>query len=117
MEDYLIQLLETFGSEVFRQGSLAGRPYPESFFTFWNGTSEDGNHYDNKPLENIETFDVNYYSTDPDETYSKLEAARALLLQNGFMISGTGYDVPSDEVTHTGRGFEATYETLRRTTQ
>ena len=116
MEDLLIQLLETLG-EVYRQGSLTGTPYPAGFFTFWNDSAEDGNHYDNKPLENIETFDVNYYSTDPDETYSKLEAARALLLKNGFMISGTGYDVPSDEVTHTGRGFMAIYETLRRTTQ
>lgn len=115
MEDYLIQQLETFGFEVFRQGSLTGRPYPESFFTFWNGTSEDGNHYDNKPLENIENFDVNFYSTNPATVYETIAAVRALLLEKGFFIDGTGYDVPSDEETHTGRGFQAIYETLRRT--
>lgn len=116
MEDRLIELLSTFGFGVYRQGSLAGKPYPAAFFTFWNDSSEDGNHYDNEPLENVERFDVNFYSTDPEHVYTTLASARALLLENDFMISGTGYDVPSDEDTHTGRGFLAIYETLRRTT-
>lgn len=109
MEDLLIQLLESFGYPVIRQGSLGDNPYPDYFFTFWNNTSFDGNHYDNKEISIISTFDVNFYSIDPTMTYSILRQARTLLKQNGFVISGDGYDLSSDEETHTGRGMEASY--------
>jgi len=109
MEDLLIQLLESFDYPVIRQGSLGDNPYPDQFFTFWNNDSYDGNHYDNDAISDIESFDVNFYSVDPSLTYSVLTQARKLLKTNGFIISGSGYDVPSDEVTHTGRGMIATY--------
>jgi hypothetical protein len=32
--------------------------------------------------------------------------AERVLKNNGFIISGKGYDIPSDEPTHTGRGIE-----------
>ncbi len=107
MEDRLIELLETINKNVFRQGSVGA--YPDSFFTFWCNDSFDGNHYDNQEISVIESFDVNAYSTDPATTYSMLAQARTLLKQNGFIISGTGYDVPTDEVTHTGRGMTASF--------
>lgn len=109
MEDSLIELLQTFGYPVIRQGSLGENPYPDNFFTFWNNDSYDGNHYDNEPISDIEDFDVNFYSIDPDETYSQLKAAKQLLKQNGWIISGSGYDIPSDETTHTGRGMNAIF--------
>lgn len=107
MEDLLIELLESFGYPVYRQGSLG--EYPNRFFTFWNNGSYDGNHYDNDAISYIEEFDVNFYSIDPSETYSVLTQARRLLKQNNFIISGSGYDVISDEPTHTGRGMSATF--------
>lgn len=111
MEDLLIQLLETFKLPVYRQGSIGkNEPYPNAFFTFWNGNTPDGSHYDNKPLSYVGVFMVNYYSTDPTDTYTTLEQARSLLKQNGFKVDGLGYDAPSDEETHTGRGFEAIYQ-------
>lgn len=108
MEDNLIELLLTFGYPVIRQGSIAeGDKYPNSFFTFWNNDSPDHSHYDNTDYGTAWMFDVNFYSNDPSLTYSVLAAARIKLKQNNWIIPGKGYDVLSDEATHTGRGMEA----------
>lgn len=105
MKDKLINVLETFGYPVRLQGSLReDEPYPASFFTFWNGETYDGAHYDNDAIAYVWAFDVNFYSNDPALVNSVLREARDLLKQNGFITSGIGFDVPSDEPTHTGRG-------------
>ena len=110
MEDKLTELLETFGYPVSRQGSLADDdPYPDDFFTFWNNDSGDSSHYDNDAAGTVYDYDVNFYSNSPDNTYNKLREAITLLKRNGFIISGDGYDVASDEDTHTGRGVNALY--------
>lgn len=110
MEDELIEVLITFGFSVRRQGSLAeNEDYPESFFTFWNNNSTDHAHYDNTEHGTEWDFDVNFYSTDPFQTYRVLADARQRLKERGFIISGKGYDVASDEVTHIGRGMNVLY--------
>lgn len=110
MEDNLIQILETLGYPVIRQGSLSpDEEYPDSFFTFWNNDSPDHAHYDNAEYGTEWDFDVNFYSTDPEKTYKVLADARIKLKQNKWIIPGKGYDVASDEVTHTGRGMRAFY--------
>ena len=35
--------------------------------------------------------------------------AERILKNNGFIISGKGSDIPSDEPTHTGRGIEVEF--------
>lgn len=107
MKEKLIELLESFGYPVFLQGSLGGCAYPESFFTFWNNSSDDNNHYDNEPVSFTWSFDVNFYSVDPELVNNMLLEAKAVLKANGFIISGKGYDLMSDEPTHTGRGMNA----------
>ena len=108
MKETLIELLETFGYPVRLQGSFReDEPYPASFFTFWNGETVDGAHYDNDAISYIWSFDVNFYSNDPALVNSVLREARDLLKQNGFIVSGVGFDIPSDEPTHTGRGIGA----------
>lgn len=108
MKELLISLLESFGFPVFLQGSLEeNEPYPQSFFTFWNNDSYDNNHYDNNPVSYTWSFDVNFYSVDPELVNTMLLNAKTLLKQNGFIITGKGYDVASDEPTHTGRGMNA----------
>ena len=115
MEDILIGILEGLTTPagtypVFRQGSLTEeQPYPETFFTFWNNLSEDHAHYDNAEYGTRWEFDVNVYSVDPVQTYDLLDAARAALKSEGWIISGRGYDVPTDEPTHTGRGMSVLY--------
>ena len=104
MKDALISLLESFGYPVRLQGSLAeDEAYPESFFTFWNNETSDGSHYDNDAISYIWDFDVNFYSVNPALVNTVLLEARTLLKNNGWIISGKGYDVASDEPTHTGR--------------
>lgn len=110
MEDGLITILLTFGYPVIRQGSMSNEEkYPNHFFTFWNNDSNDHAHYDNSNYGTVWDFDVNFYSIDPSLTYSVLLSAKTALKNAGWIISGDGYDVASDEPTHTGRGMNAIY--------
>lgn len=110
MKTELISLLETFGYPVFLQGSLnKNDPYPESFFTFWNSTTDDGSHYNDDAINCIWDFSVNFYSSSPILVNAVLADAVTLLKSHGWIISGVGYDVTSDEPTHTGRGVDVLY--------
>ena len=113
MEDLLISTLETFGYPVMLQGSLLpNEPYPDDFFTFWNNDSSDGTYYDNAAASVLYSYEVNFYSNNPANVYDVLRAAIAKLRAAGFIISGDGYSVASDEPTHDGRGVDVEY--LRR---
>ena len=109
--DTLIDILtNAYNVPVFRQGSLSDdAAYPDEFFTFWNSYTEDHSHYDDDDYGYVWSFDVNFYSTDPDRTYSVIADAERVLKDNGFIISGKGSDIPSDEPTHTGRGIEVEF--------
>jgi hypothetical protein len=110
MEDTLIELLETFGYPVIRQGSLTeGEEYPDTMITFWENEDIDESHYDNQPTSVIWDYDVNVYSTDPTTTYSLLDSARSLLRENGFIIARRGYDLASDTPSQTGRGMNVVF--------
>ena len=110
MEDQLIELLSSLGYEVYRQGSFTqDQRYPDHFFTFWNTDSPDHAYYDNTDYKTDWAFDVNFYSVDPELTYSVLSDARVLLKQNHWIVPSKGYDVASDEATHTGRGIQVLY--------
>lgn len=110
MEDLLISILESFGYPVRLQGSLLeDEPYPDHFFTFWNRTSDSQAFYDNDETQIIYSYDVNFYSVNPEWVYTKLREAKAALKAVGFIISGDGYSVASDEPTHDGRGLDVQY--------
>ena len=109
MEDELIEILESFGYPVFRQGSMSEyAKYPDNFFTFWN-TDSYCRYYNNREYETEWDYDVNFYSIDPSNTYSVLASARSKLKERNWIVPGKGYDVTSDETTHTGRGMEVIY--------
>ena len=110
VKELLVTLLESYGYPVFLQGTLhEDEAYPDSFFTYFNNDTYDRVHYDNDALDWVWDFDVNFYSTDVVLVNTKLLEAIALLRENGFIISGKGYDVMSDEPTHTGRGVNALF--------
>lgn len=109
MTDELIALLqEEYNLPVKRQGSLSPREgYPAELFTFWNNDSDGVAEYDNRSHATVWVYDVNFYSTDPERVQAVTLSAIELLRENGWDIDGKGADVPSDEITHTGRGFTA----------
>ena len=110
MKQDLINLLKTFNYPVKLQGSLANNePYPKSFFTIWNNETLDGSHYDNDAINYIWDFTIYFYSVDPTLVNAKLLEVKTLLKANGWIVPGKGYDVPTDEPTHTGRAIEALY--------
>lgn len=110
IEDVLITLLESLKYPVYRQGSLTkDKGYPDSFFTFWNVDSPDHSHYDNNNYGTDWNFEINFYSVDPALTYSVLADARILLKQNNWIVPSKGYDVRSDEASHTARGLTIFY--------
>lgn len=110
MEDRLRELLESFELPVMRQGSLSPEEaYPDTFFTFWENEETEHSAYDNETAISEHDFDVNVYSKDPEKIYSLLSEARKLLKENGWIIARRGYDVASDEITHTGRGMNVVY--------
>lgn len=110
MEDKLIEILESFGYPVKLQGSLAeNEAYPDHFFTFWNNDSISEAFYDDDEKSISYDYDVNFYSCDPELVYSVLREAKQRLKAAGFIISGDGYSVMSDESTHDGRGMNVLY--------
>lgn len=110
MEDLLISTLEVLGFPVKLQGSLLpDEPYPNSFFTFWNDSADGTSFYSNNEGAILWSYSLNFYSNDPLLVNTKLVEAKRLLRNAGFIVSGAGYDVPSDEATHTGRGISLLY--------
>lgn len=110
MEDLLIETLEILSLPIMLQGSmLPDEKYPEHFFTFWNDSADGTGFYSNDEKAIIWAYSVNFYSVDPNLTYTKLMEAKKLLKRAGFIVTGAGYDVASDEPTHTGRGITVLY--------
>lgn len=110
MDEKLREILKPLGYPVKLQGSLLpDEAYPDSFFTFWNDSSDGISFYSNNEGAILWAYSLNFYSTDPLKTNSVLLEAKALLKAAGWIVSGGGYDVPSDEPTHTGRGIGLLY--------
>ena len=110
MEDLLISTLEQLGYPVRRQGSLLpDERYPDHFFTFWNNSADGSSYYSNTEGAILWLYSLNFYSIDPNMVTAKLLEAKALLKSAGWVVNGAGYDIASDEPTHTGRGIIALY--------
>lgn len=110
MEDSLIEILESFGYPVYRQGSMSDDAvYPETFLTYWNNGSPNHSHYDNDEYGTAWDYNIYVYSSDPELVYSVLMQARKALKEAGWVTPSKGFDVASDEASHTGRGLEIFY--------
>lgn len=111
MEDLLIETLTAkFGYPVMLQGSmLPSEQYPEHFFTFWNDSADGTSFYSNQEGAILWKYSLNFYSSDPEAVSSTLIEAKNVLKEVGFIATGGGYSVASDEPTHTGRGITVRY--------
>ena len=96
--------------KIYLQGSMSkDEAYPDSFFTYFNNTSDDDGFYNNDNTRVVWDFDLNFYSVDPELVNSVLLTAKTALKAVGFIPDGSGYDVMSDEPSHTGRGMNLLY--------
>lgn len=110
MEDKVIEILQTFGYPVLRQGSLSeDEDYPQTFYTFWNIDSPDHAHYDNEDYGTAWAYQIAVYSSEPATAYKALKDAITAFKGNGWVVPSKGYDVASDEPTHIGRATEIYY--------
>jgi len=110
MKNKLINTLKPLGYPIKLQGSMSKEEeYPDSFFTFWNNDTSDDAFYDNNEHSTVWNFDLNFYSNDPILANDMLIKIKPRLKENGFIVNGSGYDVASDEPTHTGRGINILY--------
>jgi len=110
MDELLISTLEALGFPVRLQGSFAPtEAYPDHFFTYWNDSADGDSYYSNTEGAILWQYSLNFYSIDPLLTNNKLLEAKALLKSAGWVVSGGGYSVMSDEPTHTGRGITVLY--------
>ena len=104
MKQKLINILESIGFPVFLQGSLnPDQNYPDTFLTFWNFETPEGQFYDNESHSAVWGFWVFLYSNDPEIVETESEKIRKLLKENGFILQGRGEDANSGRETHTGR--------------
>lgn len=105
MKDTLTTILESFGYPVFQQGTMSQEEgYPDAYFTFKNMNTQGDGFYNNEEHKIIWLFIVAFYSNNPDLVNTELLKAKDKLKKEGFIVSGKGYDVESDEPTQTGRG-------------
>lgn len=111
MDELIVKILqEAYGYPVKLQGSFKpNESYPNHFFTYWNNSADGNSFYDNNEGAIVWDYDLNFYSCDPQLVNTKLLEAKVLLKSKGFIVNGGGYDVASDEPTHTGRGINIKY--------
>lgn len=103
-------LADEYDYKIILQGSLTENDrYPDSFFTYFNNDSSSADFFDNEETVTIWDFDLNFYSVNPTLVNTVLLGAKAKLKEAGFIVEGKGYDVLSDEPSHTGRGINVMY--------
>ena len=114
MEDELLKVLETFKYPIYQQGSMSNNDeYAPTFITFWNNSSDDLATYDNDDHGTAWAYTVNVYSDDPSVKVSLMDSIRTALKAAGWIPQSRGYDISSDEPTHTGRGLDVIYPEWR----
>lgn len=108
MKQKLVGILDKFcPNNVYLQGTMhPDEAYPADFVTFWTPSTDDAAHYDNAVAAVDWTFYVVYYSNDPAQVNTKPFEIAADLKAAGFVQRGRGYDILSDEPTHTGWAME-----------
>lgn len=103
MKTLLYDTLLSLGYPVYLHGTIAeDEAFPESFITFLTTYSANLTHYDNMPRSCEWRYQVIFYSKNPLLVASVPDTLRAKLKAAGFIPQGKGYDIPSDEPTHTG---------------
>lgn len=104
----LFDLFDSIGLPYHRQGSLANREYPPSFFTFWNVDTQPTKHRDNKLIKYDELVQIGFYTNDASQIYSQLDVGGEFyqkIQENNkyFEIAEMPQDADADEDNFFGR--------------
>ena len=108
IKEKIIDVLGAFNLPLYLQGTMAeNEPYPERFLTFFVHSADDESFFDDEATQEVYGVAIMYYDADPErvETFPKNELIPELK-EAGFIKTGNGIDVLSDEPTHTGKAFE-----------
>ena len=109
MNDVIYDLLNAIlPGEVYLQGTLASEEYPDTFVTFWNDGSSDAVDLDNDTALFEDTYTVIVYSKNPARASALLTEIRSALKNAGYIVSGTGYDYPTDRPPHVAKTLDFT---------
>lgn len=100
--DYLVSLLESLNYPVFLQGTFNGDAYPDSFITYIINSSSDRAHFDDDATSWTWDATVIFYTKNPTLLFSVPETIRTTLKNAGFIPSGKGYNIFSDDPNFTG---------------
>lgn len=101
MDMKLSEILEVI-KPCYLQGTLAGKEYPETFFTYWCFEAPE-EYMDNKPVKALWGFWVYCYSDDTETLNTSFDGAIEALRANGFIVQGRPTNAASDEKSHTGK--------------
>lgn len=110
MWEKLQKVFDEIGLPYARQGSYGvDEKLPSSFFTFWNKDSEFESWYDNMPHRCVWTWNIFFYTNDPELIYSKLGEFVEKAMAKGFQVKGLGKDLSTDEPDYFGRYVEVSF--------
>lgn len=110
MWEKLQEVFDLIGLPYSRQGSFSeDEKLPDSFFTFWNKSSEYEGYFSNRPTKCIWVWNVFFYTNNPELIYSQLNDFITTAKENGFIVGSQGKDLPTDEPNYFGRYVEISY--------
>lgn len=104
LEEAFEAIFEERGIPYNRQGSYGEEEtLPESFFTFWNISSDFDGYYGNTPTKCIWEWRIAFYTSNPELIYTGLENFLDKAKELGFIIEDKGKDAPCNEPNYFGR--------------
>ncbi len=109
-KELLINILSTYNENVYLQGTIEPEEtLPDAFITFRQIDSDTQLSFDNEDALTTYTFNVNFYSTDPEQVNTTPQLIRKELKKYGFIPHGKGYDLMTQNVNYTAWALEFDY--------
>jgi hypothetical protein len=98
----LCNTIATLNFPYFLQGTFSGAEYPDSFITYIINSSDDRAHYDDNATSWTWNATVIFYTRDPELLATVPALIRSTLKNAGFIPTGKGYNIFSDDPNFTG---------------
>lgn len=89
--------LDKLSYPYFLQGTFSGETYPDSFITYIVNSADDREHYDDDATSWTWNVTVIFYSNDPALLTTAPVEIRNALKTAGFIPTGKGYNIFSDD--------------------